>query len=683
MRHESTNAHSQTDSDVLQDRKTPPKMSDPSLGPGYDVVVIGAGHAGCEAGLASARIGASTLVITPNLDRTGYMPCNPSIGGPGKSHLVAEVDALGGAMAQVADQTRLNVRLLNTSKGPAVQALRSQQDKSLYAMVMKATLESQENLTLIQDEVVALRLESGPDGRPAVAAVQCRQRGLIHCRAAIVTAGTFLRGAMVAGEVRDAGGRTGDRSDTALAGTMADLGFQLRRLKTGTPPRIDGRTIDFDECEEQHGDAGDRWLSQAGVLGQIQGIRLPRHPLHPESQSLSTEGQLSCFRTQTGPQTHQIIERNLHRAPMFNGGIDGVGPRYCPSIEDKVGRFRDKSSHTVFLEPEGWQTSEYYVQGMSTSLPFDVQDDVVHSIPGLTRSVITRYGYAVEYDAIDPSELTSTMESRRVGRLFLAGQVNGTSGYEEAAGQGLLAGWNAANASRNNEYVRLTRDQAYIGVMVDDLVSKPFEEPYRMFTSRAEYRLLLRPETANDRLAHLAFDHGLIDAARMEQVGNDRGLLDAALTELSVHRIHPESSAERLLVEHGFGPLSKPHSLLELFRRPGNGPSEMKLVGEILDVRTLKALPHHLRPRLDQEIKYGGFVEREAKEVARHSALERRKIPDSLDFAEISGLRIEARMKLAQHQPRTFGEAGRLSGVTPADIAVLLVHATRTSQSLV
>ncbi len=531
----------------------------------FDVVVVGAGHAGCEAGLAAARAGCHTLVITPNLDRIGYLPCNPSIGGPGKSHIVAEIDAMGGEMAKAADRTSLHVRLLNTSKGPAVQALRSQQDKGLYALAMKEALEAQPNLETLQDEALGLLL--GPNGE--VTGVTCRSSGRIEAAAVVITAGTFLRAALVSGESRTAGARAGDRADSELGHGLHNLGFQLRRLKTGTPPRVDGATLDFSVYERQHGSDEPVWLSRAGALGQLEPLTLPALGLHVDSGT-HWRPQLACLKTATNAATHELIRNNLHRAPMFNGSIDGIGPRYCPSIEDKVARFAGKDSHPIFLEPEGWRTSEYYVQGMSTSLPPEIQEAAIRTIPGMASARLTRFGYAVEYDAVDPIELSTTLESRRIQGLFLAGQINGTSGYEEAAGQGILAGMNAAAFIQGRAQVVLGRSQAYIGVMVDDLASRPFEEPYRMLTSRCEYRLLLRPDTAGDRLGSIAHEYGSIDAETLTEFQAERDQIDQAIRLLNDTVFLPRSDHNALLRAQGLEPVSKPISAADLLRRPNS-----------------------------------------------------------------------------------------------------------------
>jgi tRNA uridine 5-carboxymethylaminomethyl modification enzyme len=641
----------------------------------FDVVIVGSGHAGCEAGLAAARAGCRTLVITPNLDRVGYMPCNPSIGGPGKSHIVAEVDAMGGAMAQVADQTSLHVRMLNTSKGPAVQARRSQQDKGLYALAMKETLELQPNLELLQDEAIALAIGQNDE----VTGVVCRSAGAIDAKAVVITAGTFLRAALISGESRTSGARAGDRADAGLGAGLLELGFQLRRLKTGTPPRVDGSTLDPGACEIQDGSDSPIWLSRAGELGRIEPLRLPALSIHVASPS-DWRPQLACLKTVTSDETHEIIRANLHRAPMFNGSIDGIGPRYCPSIEDKVARFVDKSSHPIFLEPEGWRTTEYYVQGMSTSLPPEVQEAAIRTISGMRSARLTRYGYAVEYDAVDPIELSTTLESRRVAGLFLAGQINGTSGYEEAAGQGILAGMNAAAVAQNRPQTSLTRNQAYIGVMVDDLANRPFDEPYRMLTSRCEFRLLLRPDTARARLAGVARENGLIDAAQWSEHLAERSALERTLKELHSIVILPRPDHDSALVNAGMTPVSKPMTAAELLRRPeaslGAVASAARLLGCELSAAALVPAA-----RVENEIRYGAFLDRESKEVARQAALQDRLLPEAIDFADVPGLRIEASNKLTLHKPRTIGEAGRLAGVTPSDIGALLIYLRRIERA--
>lgn len=642
--------------------------------PFYDVIVIGGGHAGCEAALAAARAGCSTLVLTPNLDRIGFMPCNPSIGGPGKAHLVAEIDALGGEMARAADRAALQVRELNTSKGPAVRAVRIQTDKTLYALTMKEALERQPNLHLRQDEAVSLVLDRPSSSQPRVCGVETRASGTIGAAAIIITAGTFLRGAMIAGEQRQPGGRWGDAADTKLAGSLAGIGFRLRRFKTGTPPRIDGRSINFGITTLQPGSVEPCWLSRDGALNRLDLLSLPPIDAHPHAPSGGWRPQLPCWRTETNPESHELIRANLHRAPMYNGAINGTGPRYCPSVEDKVARFGDKTSHPLFLEPEGWRTAEYYVQGLSTSLPADIQDAVLRSIPALRAAHVTRYGYAVEYDAVDPTELTPSLESRRVEALFLAGQVNGTSGYEEAAGQGILAGLNAANRVRNRPQVVLRRDQAYLGVMVDDLVSKPFDEPYRMLTSRAEYRLLLRPDTAHARFADLAHREGLIDAVRKQEIDQEEKQVSRLMAALAQCWFSSTPRHDAALQAAGLSPVSRSMDGLELLRRPETTLAALAAAVSHLRDEALTLPATHLLPRIEHDVKYGGFVEKANREASRHRQMEEKVLPAGLDYLTIPGLRIEARQGLTRVRPRTVGQAGRLPAVTPSDLAALLVH---------
>jgi tRNA uridine 5-carboxymethylaminomethyl modification enzyme len=643
----------------------------------YDVIVIGSGHAGCEAGLAAARMGCRVLVVTPNLDRVGYMPCNPSIGGPGKSQIVAEVDALGGAMARAADATAMQVRLLNTSKGPAVRAIRAQCDKSLYAMYMKEALETQPNLDLMQDEATGLILDTS--GPPTTAGVRTRYSGDIAAGSVVITAGTFLRARMIAGDTRADGGRAGDSGTAELSISLAGLEFRLRRFKTGTPPRIDARTINTSRAEPQPGDDAPLWFSREGADGHVDPLQLPPAVDGPFSKVdvLGGRLQVRCFQTHTSEASHDIIRRNLHRAPMYNGSIEGTGPRYCPSIEDKVGRFRDKDSHPVFIEPEGWRSHEAYIQGLSTSLPADIQHDVVHGVPGLENARISRYGYAVEYDALDPTELSRTLESRRVNGLFFAGQVNGTSGYEEAAGQGLVAGANAGARALGLPGLVLTRDNSYIGVMIDDLVSKAFAEPYRMLTSRAEYRLLLRSDTADARLAQRAHTMGLISDARWAAVMNETRAIDATIAALGSTWLGANPRHGAALAAHGLQPASRSLTALDVARRPTATLQSLFAALRDLGIWSGPDISGSVQERAETAIRYGAFIEKEQKEASRNRANEGRAIPAGFDYGAVQGLRIEASQRLAESQPPSIGHAARTAGVTPSDIGALLVHLSR------
>ena len=648
----------------------------------YDVIVIGTGHAGCEAALAAARMGCRTLALSPNLDRVGYMPCNPSIGGPGKSQIVAEVDALGGKMAQVADATAMQVRELNTSKGPAVRAIRIQCDKSLYAMAMKEAMELQSGLDLVQDEAIGLIL-STDKSVPVVAGVRTRIGGDIHARAVVVTAGTFLRAKMIAGETAAAGGRAGEGGDTQLAASIGSLDLRLRRFKTGTPPRIDARTVDVSRTVPQPGDDRPLWLSWAGRNGEVEPLVLPAPATGPFSNVEIRGGrpQVPCYQSATVPAAHDLIRANLRRAPMYNGSIEGTGPRYCPSIEDKIGRFADKDSHPVFLEPEGWRSHEIYVQGLSTSLPPDVQTGVVTAIPGMEDARITRFGYAVEYDALDPTELTRTLESRTTPGLFFAGQVNGTSGYEEAAGQGLVAGANAGARALGRDPLILTRDVSYIGVMIDDLISKPFNEPYRMLTSRAEYRLLLRSDTAHTRLAPLGARLGLVSAAHLEAVDTRTTTIDAAIAALGSTWLGANPRHAAALEAEGLKPASRSLTALDVARRPHTSPAQVLAALRKLEMWDGPEIDEVLIDDLATNIQYGAFIEKELREVERHRANEHRTIPPTLDFATVPGLRVEAAAQLSSVRPPSIGHAARTAGVTPSDIGALLVHLTRAGLS--
>ncbi|MCE3204162.1 tRNA uridine-5-carboxymethylaminomethyl(34) synthesis enzyme MnmG [Paenibacillus sonchi] len=612
-------------------------------GGSYDVVVIGAGHAGCEAALAAARMGCRTLMITINLDMVAFMPCNPSIGGPAKGHVVREIDALGGEMGRNIDKTFIQLRMLNTGKGPAVHALRAQADKFLYQHAMKETMENTPNLTLRQGMVEELIVENG-----RCAGVITKTGTVYHSKTVILTTGTYLRGKVIMGELTYESGPNNQQPSVRLSENLRELGFDLVRFKTGTPPRVHKDTIDFSKTEIQPGDEKPKFFSF-------------------ETKSSDNE-QLPCWLTYTSEVTHQIINDNLHRAPMFTGIIEGTGPRYCPSIEDKVVRFSDKSQHQIFLEPEGKNTAEYYVQGLSTSLPEDVQLAILRSIPGMEKVEMMRNGYAIEYDAMVPTQLWPSLETKRLPGLFTAGQINGTSGYEEAAGQGIIAGINAARKVQEKEPVVLDRSQGYIGVLIDDLVTKGTNEPYRLLTSRAEYRLLLRHDNADLRLTPIGYEIGLIPEQRYEAFLDKKERVEREIVRLRETKVKPVE-VNAALAEYESAPIVDGSNLLTLMRRPEVAYSFVDLVSP-----SPEGLDEEMKEQVEIQIKYAGYIEKQLQHVEKLQKMEKKKIPDDINYNEIHGLAMEARQKLTKIAPISIGQASRIAGVTPADISILLVH---------
>ena len=615
-----------------------------------DLVVIGAGHAGCEAALAAARMGIDTLLLTLNMDGVALMACNPVIGGSAKGHLVRELDALGGEMGLAIDDTFLQSRMLNTGKGPAVHSLRAQADKQAYQNRMRRALLTQERLTVRQGEAASIETENGH-----VTAVTTATGARIPCRAVVASTGVYLKSSIIIGEYRKESGPQGLMNAPLLSASLQELGFELRRFKTGTPARVDVRSIDFDEMEEQKGD----------------------NPVVPFSfmTDRKLENTYSCYLTWTNAETHRIILDNLHRAPLYSGQIHGIGPRYCPSIEDKIVRFADKERHQIFLEPEGKESREWYVQGMSTSMPEDVQWAMYRTIPGLRRCEFTRLGYAIEYDCIDSRELRPTLESLRIGGLFFAGQINGTSGYEEAACQGLLAGMNAALEIQGKPQVILTRDMAYIGVLTDDLTTKGTDEPYRMMTSRAEHRLYLRQDNADLRLTEIGYHAGLAGKERLERMNEKRAKTGELERQLRTTRFAPGEALNSFLLKHGEPEATGSLSAEELLRRPGIGMKDLQeLAPELGD--TLPAAAE----QAEIAIKYAGYLEKQEHLIEQARRMEETLLPDDIPYEQIEHLRLEARQKLAKQKPVSLGAAGRIPGVNPADVAVLTVWLERRKQ---
>ena len=612
----------------------------------YDVAVVGAGHAGCEAALAAARLGFRTIIFTVSVDSIALMPCNPNIGGSSKGHLVREIDALGGEMGKVIDRTFIQSKMLNKSKGPAVHSLRAQADKADYSRTMRQVLESQERLDIRQMEVTDILTEEG-----RVTGVQTYSGAVYRCRAVILCTGTYLKARCIYGDVSTYTGPNGLQSANYLTDSLKSLGIKMYRFKTGTPARIDRNSIDFGRMEEQKGDE-----------------RVVPFSFTTDPEDVQID-QVSCWLTYTNEETHEIIRRNLDRSPLFSGAIEGTGPRYCPSIEDKVVKFPDKNRHQVFIEPEGIHTNEMYVGGMSSSLPEDVQYAMYRSVPGLEHARIVRNAYAIEYDCIDARQLKSTLEFKNIEGLFSGGQFNGSSGYEEAAAQGLIAGINAARKLQGKEGIIIDRSQGYIGVLIDDLVTKESHEPYRMMTSRAEYRLLLRQDNADLRLTKIGYEIGLINENRYQKLLKKQELIEKEIERVNHTNVGTSKEVQSVLESFGSTPLGSGTTLAELIRRPELSYDKLS---DIDDSRP--KLPADVTEQVNINIKYDGYIRRQMRQVEQFKKLENKKIPENIDYNEIKSLRTEARQKLSQIRPASVGQASRISGVSPADVSVLLVY---------
>ncbi|MGF0018945.1 tRNA uridine-5-carboxymethylaminomethyl(34) synthesis enzyme MnmG [Sporofaciens sp. SGI.106] len=616
----------------------------------YDVAVIGAGHAGCEAALACARLGFETIVFTVSIDSVALMPCNPNIGGSSKGHLVRELDALGGEMGKVIDQTFIQSKMLNQSKGPAVHSLRAQADKAWYSRTMRQVLENQERLELKQAEVVEILTENGK-----VTGVQTYSGTIYRCKAVILCTGTYLKSRCIYGDVSTNTGPNGLQAANYLTDSLKKLGIKMYRFKTGTPARIDKNTVDFSKMEEQFGDERIVPFSFTTNPDDIQ------------------KDQVSCWLTYTNEKTHEIIRNNLDRSPLFSGMIEGTGPRYCPSIEDKVVKFADKNRHQVFIEPEGLETNEMYIGGMSSSLPEDVQYAMYRTVPGLEHVKIVRNAYAIEYDCIDARQLKPTLEFKNVEGLFSGGQFNGSSGYEEAAAQGLMAGINTARKLQGKEGIILDRSEAYIGVLIDDLVTKESHEPYRMMTSRAEYRLLLRQDNADQRLSRIGYEVGLISEERYKRVVDKMYWIEKEIERLEHVNIGANAEVQDILKQYGSTPLNSGTTLAELIRRPELSYEKLESLDKMHSELPV-GLKNEILEQVNINIKYDGYIKRQKKQVEQFKKLENKKIPDNIDYDAVKSLRIEAVQKLKEYRPVSIGQASRISGVSPADISVLLVY---------